>query len=214
MLELPAPRDDVIRILGIDPGTDTLGVGIIDVNIETFEPTVVFGHTFKASKMIDKTSTIAECLGNRALRLAMHAESLSECFICTAPTLIAAETPFLKFGRVSAYEALVECYAMMQKAVWDYSPSFYLHRVDPVSAKNYVGVSHKGTDKNDVRRGVLEHFKGKVADGVPIETFDEHTIDAIAVANCLYRRELLSDNVESTRKKRKFRKRKRKAKKR
>lgn len=206
----PSPRDDVIRILGIDPGTDTLGVAILDIDIESYEPTVVYGHTFKASKMIDLTSTVVDRLGARAVRLRTHRTSLMEVFDATEPTLIAAETPFLKFGRVSAFEALVECYAMMREVVWQYSPSCYLHRVDPVSAKNYVGVSHKGTDKNDVRRGVLAHFAGKVAKGVPIETFDEHTIDAIAVAHCLYRKRLLGDNVESTRKKRKFKARRRK----
>lgn len=208
----PSPRDDVIRILGIDPGTDTLGIGIIDINLDTYEPQVVYGHTFKASKMIDNSSTLVEKLGPRAVRLRAHYDSLMEVFECTEPTLIAAETPFLKFGRVSAFEALVECYAMMKEAVYQYSPSFDLHRVDPVSAKNYVGVSHKGTDKNDVRRGVLEHFAGKVADGVPIETFDEHTIDAIAIANCLFRTRLLGQLVESTRKKRKFRRRAKKRK--
>lgn len=202
---VPTPRDDAIRILGIDPGTDTLGVGIIDIDIYTYEPIVVYGHTFKASKMIDSESTAVERLGARTIRLRTHYESLFDIFEVAEPTLIAAETPFLKFGRVSAFEALVECYVMMQQAVWQYSPSFYLHRVDPVSAKNYVGVSHKGTDKNDVRDGVLKHFAGKVADGVDMALFDEHTIDAIAVANCLYRKRLMSQNVESTRKKRKFR---------
>lgn len=205
MLHIPPPNPNVIRIVGIDPGTDTLGVGIIDIDIETYEPLVVYGHTFKASKTIDTHSTRTERLGNRAVRLEEHHKSLLEVFCTCSPSLIAAETPFLKFGRVSAYEALVECYAMMQDAVWTYGPSFYLHRVDPVSAKNHVGVSHKGTDKNDVRTGVLKHFEGKVAEGVPITTFDEHTIDALAVANCLYRKRLLGHNVESTRKKKKFR---------
>lgn len=194
------PTDDVIRILGIDPGTDTLGVAIIDVNIDTYEPTVIYGHTFHASKEIDRFSGLAFMRGGRDARLLAHSSNLLEFFQAVVPTVIGAESPFLNRKTVSAFEALVECYAMLRDTVWRYSPSLLLRRIDPVTVKNFVGVDHRGTDKTDVQRAVVARYVEHCAPGVNIHGFDEHTIDAIAVCNVLYRNLLLGEEVVRTKK--------------
>lgn len=203
-MEFPAEAEpNIIRLIGLDPGTDTLGAAVMDVDMDTFEPIIVFGETNQASKAAKDYTWKQEIRGGRDVRLEMHRQYLSELFTYTGPVAVAAESPFLKFGRVTSFEALVECYAVLRDTLWDYSPSMYLRRIDPITAKNYVGVSHIGTDKDDVRKAVIAIYKDKCATGIVIEDFDEHTIDAIAVAHCLLQKFLLNVDVSSSKKKKK-----------
>lgn len=199
----PEAEGHIIRLIGLDPGTDTLGAAIMDVDMNTYEPTIVFGETNHASKAAKDLTWKQEIRGGRDVRLDMHRRYLTELFDYTTPTAVAAESPFLKFGRVTSFEALVECYAVLRDTLWNYSPSMYLRRIDPITAKNYVGVSHIGTDKSDVRKAVIAIYKDKCAEGVNIEEFDEHTIDGIAVAHCLLQKYLLNVDISSSKKKKK-----------
>lgn len=209
----PAPEANVIRVIAIDPGTDTLGVAIIDVDFETLEQTLVYGHTFKASKDISDYELMSSQRGPKDARLLSHARNLYDLLLCTEPTLVAAESPFLQRGKVSAFEALVECYAMLRATVWKYSPTIHLHRIDPITAKNYCGVSHIKTDKTHVREAILKRYADKTAEGVDLFAMDEHTIDAVAVGNALVRKYLAQEVIESTKKKKRGGRRRRRKKK-
>lgn len=207
-MELPSrPADNVIRILGIDPGSDTLGTAILDVDIDTYKATVVYGGTFTARSEIEKNSWLAMMRTKRDERLGLLEKNIFDLMLMSEPLLIGAESPFVQRGKVSAYEALVECQQMLRNTVWKYSPALLVRRIDPITVKNYVGVSHRGTDKSDMHRAVVKLYENNVAANVDLSTFDEHTIDAIAVAHVIYRKLLLGEIIESTRSK-KFRKRK------
>lgn len=194
------PLPNHIRILGIDPGTDTLGVCIMDVDIDTYAPVVTWGYTFHASRETDDWAGYAEGRGLRDARLKALSRFMTELLYWSEPTIIAAESPFFNRTRPSAFEALVECYAMLRDTVWAYSPTLELKRIDPVTAKNYIGVDHRGTDKNDVQRAIVLKFASMCADGVQLNRFDEHSIDAVAVSNAIYRMVLLGEVVERTKK--------------
>lgn len=214
MMYPPPPTDDVIRIVSIDPGTDTLGVAVLDISIDTYRPVLVYADTFIASKEVQDRKWGTEMRGGRDLRLESHHIRLYDLFRAVTPTLVAAESPFLARGRVSAFEALVECYAMLRAVCWEYSPSLYLRRVDPITAKNAVNVNHVGTDKTDVRRAVIAHYKESCAEDVDIEALDEHAIDAVAVGHSIHRKYLLNESFSMKRpasaKKTKRRRKKRK----
>jgi Holliday junction resolvasome RuvABC endonuclease subunit len=184
----------VIRLLGIDPGTDTLGVAITDVSIDTYEPTLVYADTFVASREIRGRPWAEELRGGRDLRLVSHYERLYELMRLTTPTLVSAESPFLGRGRVDAFAALVECHAMLRAVCWDYSPSLYLRRIDPITVKNAVGVSHIKTTKDDVRAAILTLYQESCAEEVPLLELDEHAIDATAVNHAVLRKFLLDES--------------------
>lgn len=187
--------------MGIDPGTDTLGIAIVDFDLDTKKAKLMYGHTFHASKYVNYYPEMTAVRGSRDVRLMVLRKKLIESFMMAEPDLIAAESPFLQRGKVSAFEALVECYAMMRDAVWAYSSQITLQRVDPVTVKNYVGVSHKGTDKSDVHRAVNSIYREHCDECVDLSTFDEHANDAVAVCHVIVRNRLLGEVVESTRKK-------------
>jgi len=203
-MEIPeSPGEDIIRILGIDPGTDTLGVAILDVSMVTYEAIVVYAETFKASKEIKNLSWMETMRGGRDARLKRHSETLYALLNNTTPTLVAAESPFLQRMRVNAFEALVECYAMLRNTIWMYSPGLYLRRIDPISAKNYCGVSHIKTDKTHMYAAITSIYKGKHLPSVDLLSLDEHSIDAIAICHCLLRKYILGDVLVSTKAKKK-----------
>lgn len=200
MLYPEEPTDSIIRIVGIDPGTTTLGLAILDVDLDTLVPTLVYGYTNNAEKATKHIEWKKTMLGSRDVRLENHKDYLDDILEYTQPILIAAESPFLKMSRVSSYEALVECYDMIRKSVWKHNPTLFLRRIDPITVKNYVGVSHIGTDKEDVRKAVIARYANLCHPSVDIHSLDEHTIDAVAVAHCVLEKHLKELHIETTKK--------------
>lgn len=204
MWYLAPPGDSIIRIIGIDPGTDTLGLSVLDVDMDNdYEARLVYARTHTASKSVKDLEWQRQMRGGRDVRLQSHSELLASFLEEARPNLVAAESPFLKFGRVQAYEALVECYAMLRETLWNYSHCMVLRRIDPITAKNSVQVSHIGTDKDDIKAKILEMYSGRT--DVDINDLDEHSTDAAAVAHCAYRQIVLGETWSSTRKKKKGR---------
>lgn len=204
----PAGEAD-IRIMGIDPGTDTMGVAIVDVNIETNKPHLVFGMTIHASKELSEHEDAVEIVGSRDVRIDIIGGHIKQILVAACPTLVVAESPFYRPGRANAYEALVECFKKLREVVRYYSPTLTLRRIDPVTAKNYVGVSHVGDSKAAVEKAVIELYRCTETEAIFDQCFDEHTYDALAVTHAAYRMYYLREVVASSRKKKKKRRKKR-----
>ncbi len=197
---IPPLSVDHIRIVGIDPGTDTLGIGIVDVHCDTLEPRLVYGRTFTGHHGAARFEHQYPNLPRRDTRVGILLREVERVFIDACPNVIAAESPFMRKFQLSAYESLTEFHKSLRGVVWRYSPVLRLHRFDPVSVKNNVGVSHVKTTKDDVARAVIGLYKDRCAPSVEIRSFDEHTYDAIAVCHAALRTLILKDPVESTRK--------------
>ena len=206
MLYPPPPQDDIIRILGIDPGTDTVGFCIMDVHYETYETKIVYMHTFHAAKSYHEYTGLEDFRGHRDPQLKAISGFLSELLRATQPLLIGAESPFFQYGRVNAFEALVEVYAMLRETVWQYSPALLLRRIVPFTAKAAVGASHTAEDKKQaVRDGVMKHFPE-----LDVSDQEEHAVDAVSVANAVRRMCLFNEVLREVKKKkgkRRFKKR-------
>ena len=205
MFDIPPAGDNSIRIFGMDPGTDTLGVCIIDVDLETSEPLLIYGTTLRAAKLSERYPEKIAVLGGKDVRIEILCGMVRELLIASCPTVVIAESPFHRPGRTNAFEALVECFKALRQTVWYYSPTLTLRRVDPVTAKNYLGVSHQGDSKLGVRNKLLEFYENRQLDSRPMDSFDEHTFDAGAVCHYGYRAFYLKEIVESSRKKKKRR---------
>lgn len=202
MMFPPPPEDEIIRILGIDPGTDTVGFCIMDVHCETYETRIVWMHTFHAAKSYQEYTGLEDFRGHRDPQLKAISDFLMKVLIATEPLLIGAESPFFQYGRVSAFEALVEVYAMLRETVWRYSPALLLRRIDPFTAKAAVGASHTAVDKKKaVRDGVEKHFNDKCLPGVVFDEQEEHAIDAVSVANAVRRMCLFNEVLREIKKK-------------
>lgn len=184
--------DEPVIILAIDPGTDTLGVSVLSLDLKACELTILHGMTLNGSKSVRLTESlkdVAEAKGGRTARLESHEKALLKMLNNYNPTFVGCESPFL--GRMpQAFEALVECVCTVKGAVKKYDNTLVVDMIAPTSAKKAVGVKGKGSSKDDIRNAIIEMIEDGGfgihvhPDSVSklIYTLDEHAIDSVAVA--------------------------------
>lgn len=174
------PSDPIFRVMALDPGTDTLGIAILDVNMNLGTVNVISAITHSGAKLGRRYTTITESHGERASRIYAHEQNIYHQLTWWRPHAIISESPYM--GRFpQAFAALVECMGAIQRAVMRYNPAMILETVDPTTAKKCVGVTHRKSTKDDVRVGVMSMSNIIFPDKSIIDNLDEHSTDAIAV---------------------------------
>lgn len=180
MLVYPNYETPGYRILSIDPGTDTLGVSVIEVDSITGIPRIIDALTFKAGNKVRLYSEIEDDFGTRFTKLTIHRNALIKLLYSIRPDVVICESPYM--GRFpNAFAALIECLTMIQSAVSVYDPWMAIETIDPSTVKKVVGVKKKGSNKDLVKDGVMGLRNVTCCPSVTLSTCDEHTIDAIAV---------------------------------
>ncbi len=173
------------RIIGIDPSVDNMGVGILDIDIDTYRVVVVESYTVHGKDHVKKYPHIAKYHGERVAKLHGHGEHFIKVFDQWDPNAVAIETPFM--GRFpAAYGALKECVCTVTNALISHDFTMPLNGIDPKSVKNAIGVSAGSKDKNDMQAALSLHKGIEWGNGLNAGMLDEHSVDAIAVAYWLY----------------------------
>lgn len=191
MLHLPlneVPKD-YFSIVGIDPGSDTMGISEIKIDIASMHIVQTTAWTIKGSKLVDEDCWLAVLHSFRLARIKALGEALVSTFENIEPTIIACESPFYNPRRPNAYGVLVEVLTEIKKSVIEYDIWKPLYLIDPSTIKKSVGApgnADKNVMKTNVcllnQQGILK-YSGKDV----IESLDEHSIDAIATAYCKYK---------------------------
>lgn len=177
-------EDRVYRILGIDPGVNTLGVSILDYTGGD-ALNVVAAFTIKTEELLSVNPQTGEVLGVRGAKLLLIEHKLLDIMLHFQPEMVASEAPFL--GRFpQAYAALVECMVSIRKAYYAYKPHLKLTAIDPPTVKMAVSVYARSNNKDDMTKAVRE-YPGLILNDIDYDSLDEHSIDAIAVAICKHR---------------------------
>lgn len=168
------------RVGAIDPGTDTLGTSVLDVDLYTAEVILRDVNTLHGARNMRRYPGVEEVHGGRRAKLHSHEVELYHWMQYFQPNALICESPFL--GRFpQAFEALVECKASIRSAVYQYDRTMPLETVDPPSAKIAVGVSGKSKNKDDVKWAILRLPNFRNQSGKTIAELDEHSTDSIAV---------------------------------
>lgn len=177
-------RDDPTpyRVAGIDPGTDTLGFSVLDLDLKDGEIRVEESLTLFGSKMVKERQGVADVHGARFARLQGLEEALVQSFFYWKPHAIICESPFYNPRRPGAYAALIEAVGMVQRAVYGYAPQMALLTIDPASAKALLGVSGKSGDKDLVKQAIVKRTDIHNPHGIDLTALDEHSIDSLAIA--------------------------------
>lgn len=179
MLIMP-DQPPIYRIFAIDPGTDTLGTAVLDVDLRSGSVTVIYVETLRGSRMCRALPGTIETHGERAAKLEAHQQQIFSMLHHFIPSTVISESPYM--GRFpQAFRALVECLIAIRDAVVYFDPSMPLETVDPPTAKKAVGAPGKGGGKDAVREAVLQLKELRTAPGIDLGVLDEHSIDAIAV---------------------------------
>lgn len=169
------------RILGIDPGTSTLGVSVLDFEIETSNVQLVHIVTLDARKEIKNYQTTCELYGERFAKLMIHEKNIYNLIVRYEPNCIISESPYM--GRFpQAFAALTQCLLMLSNVTYRYNSEIPFELVDPPTVKKAVGAKPKGSNKDPVKEGLFNIARIEGWDPNEIERLDEHSVDATAVA--------------------------------
>lgn len=175
-----------VRVMGIDPGSNMLGVSILDYHLADKSVVLVDARTFQAAQDLREYKLVADVHGEHIAKLMSIRDSLSGYMRAWIPYTVASESPYM--GRFpAAYRALCNCMMMITETVIAHDPYMPLHLFDPMTVKAAVGVTAKGYRNKAAL--AKEHVKAAVL-GLPLDNpsgidtskLDEHSIDAIAVA--------------------------------
>lgn len=185
--------------MGIDPGTDTLGVSVLDVHLHLNTLSLVFAQTFQGAQMAQHYRYIMQVHGDKVARLKAHEDNLYYLLTLYQPHEVISEAPYM--GRFpAAYGALVQCMDSIRGALIRYDPMLPLHTADPPTVKNAVGVGGRTGDKALMATAVQQLVEQSILlnpNGLCIAALDEHSIDSIAVAY-VRARHALSTNLYRT----------------
>lgn len=176
-------NQEVGRIIGIDPGSTTLGVSIIEYDVRTLKILRTCAYTLNASKMRLNELDI-ENHSDRYARIYELGDALYDLFVAAAPNFIISESPFLSRRMPTTFAVLTEVVFAIRYAVRKYDPTIKLDLVDPPSAKMAVGASGKA--KKDQVHAALKKIEAEICfdeanSAFAFNLLDEHSVDAIAI---------------------------------
>lgn len=174
------PKDLRVRVLGIDPGTQTLGYSLGIVNFETKQYEIEYANSISITDIVQRNygNKIDSHSKNIAMTMAVY-NFISSLTYQFQPDWVICESPYMNSRFPLPYALLTLCTNAIQTAVKDNSTSIEFTYVDPASAKNNVGVKGNNGDKNLMAQAVLNH--PLIKHSFTENQLDEHAIDSIAI---------------------------------
>ena len=185
-------------ITGIDPGSVTLGVADIHVNIETLEIEGLEHRTFNANKAhngLPIDTWMSEIYSERAMRMQELGWRLGHHFNFMRPLFIAVETAYFDIRTPTAFIPLAECIKVIELTTLRWNGFRGIHRIETSVAKKSVAPESKSLQeeykalckskalvdsKAKVRWCAERHSEfARIIQGTDI---DEHSLDAAVVA--------------------------------
>lgn len=187
MFEIPEYE---ICLVGIDPGTRYLGYSrmMIDSSNRILS---VDSETIVAERSMWYDRQMSMVCGDSVARIYSYRGELMQRFTRDRPTLIACESPFFHRLHPGSYGPLVETFAMIREVVWQYDSHLVLEGIAPMVVKKSIGARSNAT-KEEMTEALIQYplLKGVLSKSY-IAELDEHSVDAIAVVNALYRNKVL-----------------------
>lgn len=167
------------RILAIDPGTSTIGISILDLDLLTYDINLVWSDTYVSDHTLRYYNDYVTNFETLDVKLEIIKDLLVDIMAEWDVDDVVSESPYM--GRFpAAYGALTRCLDSIRRALQQYDYKLVLKLIDPATVKTNVGVSGKSGDKNAVKQAVLMLPLTNVGN-VNLHALDEHSIDSIAV---------------------------------
>lgn len=187
MLTMPAGSRNTARLVSIDPGSTTVGIAVIDINVDNWTIINSQAWTYNSAKMSESNTWLESQYGNRYVRIVAIENYLVNLFLNICPTLICSEAPFINQRFPAAGIALTEVMCSIRNAVVRYDPWCALKIIPPSSVKNGVGA--KGNADKFAMKEALQRLLPELNynGNIPFDLLDEHSIDALAVGYSEYK---------------------------
>lgn len=181
-------NDAYLKLVCIDPGTDTLGISTLHYYPKLKKIIVISAETFSGAKLSKRDYNIRDLIfdntPSKIQRLSALSNVIYDYLIDVSPDIIVAESAFLKYGRATAFEALVETLCMIREVIKRYDISTPLYVISPKAAKKAIGtVIKKKMDKDDARFALHKYIDENelVECDIDLNILDEHSTDSLVV---------------------------------
>lgn len=179
-----------IRILACDPGTNSLGLSIQDVNLTEGVCTVLDAYTVHVPRVMKLyCSDTLYYNDERVAKLKAVEYAVSNYARAWEVERAVTESPYMgKFP--AAYAALVSCISAIRSGCSIYDKTLYLDIIDPATIKRHLGVKGNSGDKALMLAGI-QKCEAIDLSLIKLDDLDEHSVDAIAVGHAYLNEYLL-----------------------
>lgn len=168
------------RIVSIDPGSNTAGFSVLEIDYDALTITVKDSMTIDKGLMLRMNPLERTVHSDRITKLFGYFNFLHDQCTRLQPQLVCCENAYLsRFA--AAYGTLKEQIMLFRTAVYNYDRFAQFHVVEPSTAKMNMGVKGGSKDKEDMRRALKKRKDIFYGDGIDIDALDEHSIDSICI---------------------------------
>lgn len=187
MLQPFSNSDKVANIIGIDPGSQTLGLSVLSFDVTSMQIVQTQAQTFQGDRLPYFDEHVAKVHGERLARIYAHRQNLLNILLHYRPVSVACESPFFNARRPNAFAALLEVMNEVRNAVIQYNPYMQLITIDPPTVKKAVGAAGNA-DKVGVLAALIKKQDELRFTEISVPgLLDEHSVDATAVSYCRYK---------------------------
>lgn len=184
MLVIPKDSATTFNLIGLDPGSNTFGIALLNVDIASLRIVSSAAWTIVGERLVGKDSWAEELHGARFSRLKAIEENLLNLFNHYQPLIVVSESPFINNRFPQAGIALTEVICSVRRAVTLYDMWKELYMIPPSSVKNAIGASGNG-NKDIVKESIIKVQELVGVCEMSVSELDEHSVDALAVAYAL-----------------------------
>ena len=171
-----------IRLMGLDPGSNHCGIGILDYDFITGQITYATALTLDAEKLSSPLSEdLLESHNARYVKSYHMGVRLGELLRYYQPHLVCSEVPFYHRLHPGAFAPLVEVVYALRTSVAQYDPNLPFVTYEPLVIKK-TATGKAFADKNLMRECLSQRSEITSVMDIPVTQISEHAVDALSVA--------------------------------
>lgn len=173
-----------LRVVSIDPGTETMGVSLLGLDPITLNQSFMEAFTMRGSVVNYYWGNVLYDGFARDSRLLALEDQLVNYFQRVQPHVVVYEDNYLGASPQS-FKALIEACMCIKHAIWRYNPYLESYAVKPNQAKSTVNaIPKRGMDQHTrkelVRQGLMAYPILRVPPEI-LMCLDEHSVDSVAI---------------------------------
>lgn len=170
---------DEVRILAIDPGTNSCGYSIIDWNMRKKKGMVLAAGTLTATDALAKIR-IVNNRDTTVNKLQGYSELFDDLYWLYRPTVVVSETPYMgKFAQT--FKVLSALLQELKSRLYRYNPYTDFIEIDPARVKKIMGVPGNSGDKDLMKEALRKKDELSYSEDIDFDKLDEHSRDSICV---------------------------------
>lgn len=170
------------RVLGIDPGSTSIGFVVTDYDVASGKRIVVYQHTYDLKDMNLKQGDLGNFIHGKDLRI-FHICNFFESLIeHLNPDIIVSEDGHLRsMPMAQSFRVLCEVIMALKQTTYRIAPHTEFITVSASKVKTAVNVDGRSDKKDDMLAALRTQKDLLYVDGISIDQFTEHTVDATCV---------------------------------